>query len=84
MHQADGVVAIAPVHTQDLPASMAWLDRSGALTFGSLSQDTKLQWITQSEGLIPHVLLCVSLKCSASLLGPQVQWDAHSQQNTVL
>ncbi|KAK9813359.1 hypothetical protein WJX73_002204 [Symbiochloris irregularis] len=73
VHQADGVVAIAPVHTQDLPASMAWLDRSGALTFGSLTQEAQLQWVTQSLGdTADHIVhhresgCCLCLARSAS------------------
>lgn len=46
VHGADGVQGCIPVHTQELPDSLAWLSPTQQLTFGKLDYEGKLRWHT--------------------------------------
>ena len=65
VHQAEGLVAIAPVHTVEMPNAMAWLDDQGRLTFGSLDLTTQLRWHT--HGML-FVCLMMLLACPLGYL----------------
>ena len=49
VHGGEGLEALVPIHTPDLPDSLAWLSPAGQLTFGKLDQQVKLRWHTLGE-----------------------------------
>lgn len=46
VHGGEGLQAAVPVHTEDLPDSLAWLSPTEQLTFGRLDYEVKLRWHT--------------------------------------
>ena len=49
VHGGEGLEALVPIHTLDLPDSLAWLSPAGQLTFGKLDHQVKLRWRTLGE-----------------------------------
>ncbi|KAK9810046.1 hypothetical protein WJX72_003937 [[Myrmecia] bisecta] len=68
VHGADGMTSITPIHTPELPASMAWLSTAGMLMFGALEHDLKLRWQTANLGDAPtHLAHDPSSGCAVVL-----------------
>lgn len=68
VHQAEGLVAITPVHTEEMPAAMAWLSQDHMLTFGHMDHSKHLHWQTHSE--LP---ICPSLDIQFGWMLPKCQ-----------
>ena len=48
VHGGEGVTGTVPVHTPDLPYSLAWL---AELTFGEIDHATHLRWLTLGKSI---------------------------------
>ena len=46
VHGAEGMQGCTPIHTRELPDSLAWLSPTQQLTFGKLDHQVKLRWHT--------------------------------------
>lgn len=67
VYGAEGIQGCIPVHTQELPDSLAWLSPTQQLTFGKLEHNVKLRWHTLGK---PR--LAISLYVTAQHTGIEI------------